>query len=170
MLPFRVFASLHPRLDPPIAPHRATPISLAAPRSAKSLPLNPFADPHPLTPIASIFYKNIGGRVEISTCFELSPYILYSCALFCAFLHHRKTQPLSFQTVPHSLPKTTRGGGTSNVPRPNAQTLKRSNVQTFKRSNTFPPSHCSAKPLVQQFAKARDFFAIRGNNSAPPGV
>ena len=32
------------------------------------------------------------------------------------------------------------------------------------------PSHCSAKPLVQQFPKARDFFSIRGNNSAPPGV
>ena len=30
--------------------------------------------------------------------------------------------------------------------------------------------HCSAKPLVQQFPKARDFFTIRGNNSAPPGV
>ena len=32
------------------------------------------------------------------------------------------------------------------------------------------PPHCSAQPLVQQFAKARDFFTIRGNNSAPPGV
>ena len=53
---------------------------------------------------------------------------------------------------------------------PQRSTSKRSNVQTFKRSNTFPPSHCSAKPLVQQFAKARDFFTTRGNNSAPPGV
>jgi len=32
------------------------------------------------------------------------------------------------------------------------------------------PSHCSQTPLVQQFAKAREFFTIRGNNSAPPGV
>jgi len=31
-------------------------------------------------------------------------------------------------------------------------------------------SHCSAKPLVQQFAKARNFLTIRGNNSAPLGV
>src|SRR5882724_8821719 len=31
------------------------------------------------------------------------------------------------------------------------------------------PSHCSRTPLVQQFRKARDFFTIRGNNSAPPG-
>jgi len=36
---------------------------------------------------------------------------------------------------------------------------------------TFPhPSHCSQTPLVPQSAKVRDFFAIRGNNSAPPGV
>src|SRR5216684_6125904 len=32
------------------------------------------------------------------------------------------------------------------------------------------PSHCGARTLVQQFAKAREFFTIRGNNSAPPGV
>ncbi len=32
------------------------------------------------------------------------------------------------------------------------------------------PSHCGANTLVPQFAKAQDFFAIRGNNSALPGV
>ena len=32
------------------------------------------------------------------------------------------------------------------------------------------PSHCGARTLVQQFAKAPEFFTIRGNNSAPPGV
>ncbi|SRR5229473_7676314 len=31
-------------------------------RSPKSLPLNPFADPHPLTPVPSILYKKHGGR------------------------------------------------------------------------------------------------------------
>src|SRR6266852_1314171 len=30
--------------------------------TAKSLPFNLFADPHPLTPVTSIFYKNAGGR------------------------------------------------------------------------------------------------------------
>jgi hypothetical protein len=30
--------------------------------TSKSFPLNLFADPHPLTPVASIFYENIGGR------------------------------------------------------------------------------------------------------------
>src|SRR5713226_5730323 len=44
--------------------------------------------------------------------------------------------------------------------------------QTWRRSDvwTFPQSHCGQTPLVQQFAKVRDFFTIRGNNSAPPGV
>ena len=31
-------------------------------RTRKSLPLNLFADPHPLNPVPSILYKNIGGR------------------------------------------------------------------------------------------------------------
>src|SRR5260370_36306566 len=67
-----------------------------------------------------------------------------------------------------------------------------SNVQTFQfceglSSNPYlltslPPyaptsllpqscqSHCSQTPLVPQLALAREIFAIRGNNSAPPGV
>ena len=45
-------------------------------------------------------------------------------------------------------------------------------VQTFRRADVqkIRPSHCSRTPLVPQSAKAREFFAIRGNNSAPPGV
>ena len=39
-----------------------------------------------------------------------------------------------------------------------------SNLQTFRAS------HCSQAPLVPQSTKARDFFSIRGNNSAPLGV
>src|SRR6267143_1284529 len=31
-------------------------------RSPKSLPFNPFADPHPLTPVPSILYNKHGGR------------------------------------------------------------------------------------------------------------
>src|SRR5467141_1527773 len=54
-------------------------------RTGKSLPLNSFADPHPLNPVPSILYKNIGGRGtkfpnsfaaharEISRCLDLSP-------------------------------------------------------------------------------------------------
>ena len=37
---------------------------------------------------------------------SLSPAISHSCALFCSFLHSPKTQLFSFQSFPHSLPKT----------------------------------------------------------------
>src|SRR5713226_5199524 len=40
-----------------------------------------------------------------------SSFISDSCALFCMFLHPSKTQPLSFQAIPHSLPKKHRGVG-----------------------------------------------------------
>src|SRR5229473_2885310 len=36
----------------------------------------------------------------------LSPSFSHSCALFCTFLHSRKTQLFSFQAIPHSLRKT----------------------------------------------------------------
>src|SRR5260370_14604039 len=36
----------------------------------------------------------------------LSPFFSHSCALFCTFLHSRKTQLFSFQAIPHSLRKT----------------------------------------------------------------
>src|SRR6267143_78793 len=42
---------------------------------------------------------------------EGSPFFSHSCALFCTFLHSRKTQLVSFQAIPHSLRKTPGGGG-----------------------------------------------------------
>jgi hypothetical protein len=39
-----------------------------------------------------------------------SSFVSYSCALFCTFLHSRKTQPFSFQPIPHSASKN-RGCG-----------------------------------------------------------
>src|SRR5712692_804626 len=49
--------------------HPSSPIAPLCQRSniqtsfaPKSFPLNLFADPHPLAAVASIFYKNIGGR------------------------------------------------------------------------------------------------------------
>jgi len=46
-------------------------------------------------------------------------------------------------------------------------------VQTGERADVpefLLQSHCSQTPLVPQSPKVRDFFAIQGNNSAPPGV
>ena len=54
--------------------------------------------------------RSRSGR-DVSACSDLSSLFSYSCALFCAFLHAAKTQLFSFQAFPHSLPKTTRGGG-----------------------------------------------------------
>src|SRR5882762_4123560 len=90
--------------------------------SPKSFPLNLFADPHPLNRVASIFYKNVGGRgrhLQLSIPFHLSPYDLspffsHSCALFCTFLHSPKTQLSCFQSIAHSLHKN-RGWGRSQL-------------------------------------------------------
>src|SRR5260370_27034863 len=59
MLFFRVVAKLQLRRSPNSFP-RLTPIP--CPQSPNPFAINPFADPHLLTPIAPIFYKNIGGH------------------------------------------------------------------------------------------------------------
>jgi hypothetical protein len=38
-----------------------------------------------------------------------SSFFSHPCALFCSFLYLRKTQPICFQMLPHSLPKITLG-------------------------------------------------------------
>ncbi len=38
------------------------PVNISTPLNPKSLPLNPFADPHPLNLYATIFYKNMAGE------------------------------------------------------------------------------------------------------------
>jgi len=87
----------------------------------KSFPLNSFTDPHPLNRVASIFYKNIGGRETPTTFhslstipYNLSPFFSHSCALFCTFLHSPKTQLSCFQSIAHSLHKN-RGWGRSQL-------------------------------------------------------
>jgi hypothetical protein len=66
------------------------------------------------TPSSRFGHSNLQSFQRVS---DLSPFFSHSCALFCAFLHSAKTQALSFQAIPHSLPKTTRGG----VPRTSLQ-------------------------------------------------
>jgi hypothetical protein len=43
---------------------------------------------------------------DIQTTSDLSLFFSHSSTLFCAFLRLWKTQPFSFQAIPHSLPKT----------------------------------------------------------------
>ena len=61
--------------------------------SPNSLRLNPFADPHPINPVASILYKNIGGQGVPSTLPPLShishlPYTLPSSVSCKSFVCH----------------------------------------------------------------------------------
>ncbi len=89
---------------------------------------------HPLSPLFSCTYEM---QILQPLCFQLHacnggcpllglsaahpllsiPYPLsyqtlaHFFAFFCTFLHSRKTQLFYFQSIPHSLQKTTRGGG-----------------------------------------------------------
>ena len=77
--------------------------SYASLTSSKSLPVNPFADPHPLNPVPSIFYRNLAGallhpraprfaergprfsnvqtfkRSNVATRFRSVPFVRHSC-------------------------------------------------------------------------------------------
>jgi hypothetical protein len=101
--PFSLSGTYHGLVGAPILP---SPVPHYPPNS---FPLNLFADPHPLNPVVSIFYKNIGGRGHLHL---FSPEMPHSCALFYTFLHSPKTQPAYSQAIPHSFTKT-RGWGRS---------------------------------------------------------
>ena len=88
---------------------------------------------------------------------EPSSFLSNACALFCT---RQKLNPFIFNRFRTLCQKPPGVGG----PFFDVQTFRRLNVQTIR------PSHCSARSLVSQLAKAREMFAIRGNNSAPPGV
>ena len=57
-----MFVESHPRLVLAFPALRTVPLPHYLPNS---FPLNPFADPHPLTPVASILYKNTGGGPQL---------------------------------------------------------------------------------------------------------
>src|SRR5260370_21370607 len=84
-----VFAKPHPALVSRITAHptlhRASSPSFAGMRPSNSFALTLLSDPHPLTPIASIFYKNIGEE-GASTSQSPSP-------LACPLAHYPPTHP-----------------------------------------------------------------------------
>jgi hypothetical protein len=139
-------------------------LSLTVP--SKSFPLNLFADPHHLTRVPSIFYKNIGGwaaryrnphrPLVTRRCIQvLSFHILVHSFAACKIVSRLFSKASSLFAKNHP------GWGEGVFL---FSTFRRLNVQTIR------PSHCSARTLVPQLAKAREIFAARGNNSAPPGV
>ena len=68
----------------------------APPLSSKSHGINSFADPHPLTPVASILYKNIRGGTASAAC--------SACHKWVAGLPHVVLNSLHPYFVAGSLP------------------------------------------------------------------
>ncbi len=62
-------------------PHLVTSLHPYFPFS-KSLPHNLFADPHPLTPVVSIFYKNSGGERVVRTFRTPTLHKSFSCNIY----------------------------------------------------------------------------------------
>src|SRR6266478_9049529 len=89
-----VFAKLHPRRSPRFS-NLLTYQRLNVPTrlSSKSLPHNLFADPHPLNPVTSIPYKNLGGQgvpATLPSFFSIShlPYTFPSSVSRNSFVCH----------------------------------------------------------------------------------
>jgi len=112
--------------------HNRFPRSRAKTHPFKSAAYALFQVPYPINPLFATLTKTAGCTPTIpilkpSACalinpmpfptpYPLSFHILaHSLALFCTFLHSSKTQLFCFQALPHSLPKTTRGGGRHSI-------------------------------------------------------
>jgi hypothetical protein len=147
--------------------------------SSNSLPLNSFAGPHLLNPYAAIFYKNNAGKGCASgSCPSSSrTYALFANSFPCHTSENSSVSPIAAtdpKTFSHKSfrchTSETPLGGLCHFASTGSSRLCPATVTGHESRVTLPSSHCGGKPLVQQFAKARDFFPIRGNNSAPPGV
>ena len=121
MLAWVVINRQHPRPAAPFA-LPSTPL-FPLPHLSPLLPtpyalLSATATPQPLCnqSVTHSFYLDGGCVPLFPTCqpsnlpmfqrvSELSPLFSHSCALFCTFLHSRKSQLVSFQAIPHSLQK-----------------------------------------------------------------
>jgi hypothetical protein len=67
------------------------------------------------TPLPTFRRSNV-STFKRSTIYLLSSHTLpNSFALFCIFLHLRKTQLVSYQAIPHSFTKTPGGGGPQGI-------------------------------------------------------
>ena len=184
MLSFRVFAARPPRRSPdsisnlapishPLSPnsfhcHRSekTPVNSNHCHTSKIAACNPCVchTSEPPGGLHSTFqHPNISGsptfKPAINPTFQRSipSLFIFLRTLLHVFAYAQKSTPFVSSASALFTKKT--GWGYS----------QRSNVQP-SNLQTFPPSHCSQTPLVPQSPKARDFFTIRGNNSAPPGV
>src|SRR5713226_737091 len=81
------------------------------PLSSHALTWSPFCNPFVFKFMHGMggVYPLTFGPSHVSTRFRLIPFLF---AFLRTLLHSGKAQPFYFQSIPHSLPKTTRGGGT----------------------------------------------------------
>jgi hypothetical protein len=97
----------------------------------------------------------------------LSLFVSHSCALFCAFLHSRKTQPFSFHAFPHSLPKTPRGKAILLTSHPSSQRSRRLRCNPFFFVSSLAPYF-----IASSFPKGPVAFALHSTADplcgAPP--
>jgi hypothetical protein len=132
--------------------------------SPKSLPVNSFADPHPLTPVASILYEKQGGR---GVCFSGIPDVSRSDLLSCP----RAT------SFPFKPPRTHLRSGRSISPflsitcalfssrRRVYPHLDAPALGCCGRSTCFPQSHCGTRTLVPQSKTA--LISLRSGETTP---
>jgi hypothetical protein len=139
-----------------------------------------FADPHPLTTVESYRFKKGGGRGaslgflrsnvqpsnrssrsgrDVPPCFRAIPFLFKPLR---TLLRSRKTQLFSFQSFPHSLRKTTGGGG--------CLWLTSSPLgSTFQRSNRRSPIG-SGRSYAQPFPISHLPYALPSSVSCKPFI
>jgi hypothetical protein len=172
-------AKLGPRNDPRLTGPRLVKIChlLIQPLSFQSLPHSLAQWTTPNSFLLSPFHTHRYGGWGVPPFENLNHYFN---SRFSAHLHptSKRYPVLSFQSLtncPFSIPFLLkfihlRGVYPLRISRP------RPHVRTFRPSDFRTPfpfhrqSHCGPTPLVPQLPLAQHFFALRGNNSALPGV
>lgn len=119
MLSSRVIATPHPRRTLVYSPR---PVPVYHSLSSNSHGIISFADHYPLNPVISYRYKKEhSARMRVPSdhreprALSASPKSFFFKPLR-TLLRRKKSQPLYFQPLPHSLPKTTRRGYTPEIP------------------------------------------------------
>jgi hypothetical protein len=106
----------------PLEPTHTSPSQITENPATLSLAKSALTRLPPANPLQSALTKNsgVGGpflpfwnspHITRRSPLYSSSFFSDSCALFCTFLHPRKTQLVSFHAIPHSLQKTPGVGG-----------------------------------------------------------
>jgi hypothetical protein len=127
----------------------------------KSFPFNPFADPHPLTPVASILLRKHGGEgapfpqpsdVQTFGPSDVFPTYPLSFQILAQSFALSKNSTLLFSSVSALFHKNHPGWGEG------SSFLRPSDVPTFRHSND-PPVPLRRTPLGATIGNGTDFAA-----------